>query len=176
MTKDTRKRSPSQIARHRRKIGELYLKGRHQEEIAQELGIAQSTVSRDLKYLLNDWEQEARQSVEQRKAEIEQKYLFVWREAIDAWDNSKQDATTTIQEMIEAGDSSNGSGRLKASTKTEGQSGNPALLAQAQAALKALREILGVDAAAKVEHSGPGGGPIPIKEIVVNREPVDDSE
>lgn len=152
MPKNTKRRAPAQIARDRRKIAEMYLQGRYQEEIAQELGIDQSTVSRDLKHLLGEWQEAAKRDVEQRKAELEQKYLMVWREANSAWQRSLLDAETTIQEMIDSGDSGKGEGqRLKASTRKEGQSGNPALLAQAQAALKSIREMFGVDAATLVD-------------------------
>lgn len=155
MTKQTQKRSPSQVAKHRRKIAEMYLQGRYQEEIAEALGIAQSTVSRDIKYLLAEWREDAKKDIEQRKAELEQKYIHIWREANAAWLKSLEAAETTIQEMIENGGDAGiagGPGRLKASTRKEGQSGNPALLAQAQAALKAIREMFGVDAATKISN------------------------
>lgn len=163
-----RKRNEAERERDRRRIAELYLQGKYQEEIAQELGINQSTVSRDIKYLLEEWRQEAGNDIKQTQAELKQKYLWVWRESTAAWLKSLQDAETTIQELIDAGEGNpGGSQRLKASTKKEGQSGNPALLAQAQAALKAIREMFGVDAAAKVEHGGLGGGPIQIREIII---------
>ena len=78
--------------------------------------------------------------------------------------------------MIEA-DQQTGKGkgqRLKAFTKKEGQAGNPALLAQAQAALKAIREMFGVDV--KTDPGSSEFNPFyiaGIKEIVVNRESVD---
>lgn len=141
----------------------MYLQGRYQEEIAQELGIDQTTVSRDIKYLLIEWREETNTDIKQYQAELKEKYLLVWRESLAAWQRSKEDAETTIQELIDSGEpvklDKDGkplsvAQRLKASTRKEGQSGNPALLAQAQAALKAIREMFGVDAAAKVEHSG----------------------
>jgi len=162
MTKNTRKRSPSQVARQRRKIAEMYLQGRYQEEIAAELGLAQSTVSRDLKHLLDEWQEETKGDIDQRKAELKQMYSLIWREAYAAWLRSKEDAVTETQEAVEGeavkldaeGNPIPGKQRLKVSTRREGQSGNPALLAQAQAALKAIREMFGVDAAQKLEHSG----------------------
>lgn len=172
-----RHRSKSQKDRDRRLIAELYLQGLYQEEIAERLGITQATVSRDLKYLSDQWQKSAEQDTATLKAELKQKYLLAWREATAAWQRSKEDAETTIQEMIEGGDSGNGQQRLKASTRKEGQSGNPALLAQAQAALKAIREMFGVDV--KNDPGSSEDKPIyiaQIKEIVVNRESVDNSE
>lgn len=157
-----RQRSETEREADRRAISELYLKGWNQTDIAAELGIDQSTVSRDCKVLKAEWAKQRNGLVD----EFEGKYRFIYRESIAAWERSLLNAETTIQEMIE-GEGSNGSNRLKASTKKEGQSGNPALLAQAQAALKAIREMFGVDAAAKVEHSGPQGQPL-FNEVIVN--------
>ena len=80
-------RSKSQKIRDRRNVAELYLAGRYQEEIAVELGLSQATVSRDLRYILAQWQTEAVQDVAKRRAIIEQKYLLVWREAMAAWMN-----------------------------------------------------------------------------------------
>lgn len=160
-------RSESQRQRDRNQITELYLQGWTQQAIADKLGISRQTVNKDIKVLLAEWKKR-REGI---RDEFASKYDYIYREAISAWLKSLQDAETTIQEMIEAGEGGQGQ-RLKASTKKEGQSGNPALLAQAQAALKAIREMFGVDAAAKVEHSGPNGKPIEIVEMRVY-EPVD---
>lgn len=138
----------------------MYLQGRYQEEIAETLGIDQTTVSRDIKRLLEEWRNDTDADIKQRQKELEQKYLFVWREAMSAWMKSLQDAETTIQELIDGGEGSGGSQRLKASTRKEGQSGNPALLAQAQSALKAIREMFGVD-----DQAGTDDKPIVVKVI-----------
>lgn len=143
-----RQRSDTERQADRRAISDLYLSGWNQTEIADKLGIDQSTVSRDIKTLKAEWVKQRNGLVD----EFEAKYRRIYQEAYAAWLRSKEDAETTIQEAID-GDSGSGQ-RLKVSTKKEGQSGNPALLAQAQAALKAIREMFGVDAAAKVEHSG----------------------
>src|SRR5438876_388853 len=49
----------------------------------------------------------------------------------------------------------------------DGQSGNPALLAQAIKALADQRQIWGLNSPEKREVSGPAGGPIQVTEIVV---------
>ena len=142
----------------RRNISDLYLQGWNQTEIGDKLGIDQSTVSRDIKTLKAEWRKQRNGLVE----EFEAKYRLMYKEAYAAWLRSKEDAETTTQEAIEGdavkldreGNPIPGKQRLKVSTRREGQSGNPALLAQAQAALKAIREMFGVDAAQKLEHSG----------------------
>lgn len=144
-----RHRTEAERIADRRTISDLYLQGWNQTEIADKLGIDQSTVSRDIKTLKAEWVKQRNGLVD----EFEAKYRLLYREAYAAWMRSKEDAITEIQEAIEGGDTGNGQ-RLKASTKKEGQSGNPALLAQAQAALKAIREMFGMDAPTKQQQSG----------------------
>ena len=50
-----KRRSSGQLARDRRKIADLYLKGWIQADIAAEIGMAQQTVSNDIKALQKDW-------------------------------------------------------------------------------------------------------------------------
>lgn len=137
-----KQRSDTERQRDRRQINDLYLQGWNQTEIADKLGIDQSTVSRDIKTLKAEWVKQRNGLVE----EFEAKYRLIYREAYLAWLDSKKDAETTTQEMIDGGEGIGTGQRLKASTRKEGQSGNPALLAQAQGALKAIREMFGVDA------------------------------
>src|SRR3990172_13296002 len=144
-----KQRSDTERQRDRRLINDLYLQGWNQTDIADKLGIDQSTVSRDIKTLKGEWLKQRNGLAE----EFEAKYRLIYREAYLAWLRSKEDAETTTQEAIE-GDAASGKQRLKVSTRREGQSGNPALLAQAQAALKAIREMFGVDAAQKLELGG----------------------
>lgn len=161
-------RSESQRERDRAIVSDLYLQGWNQQEIADKLGIHRNTVGSDIKVLLKEWKKNRNGLVD----EFEGKYRLIYREALAAWKRSLEDAETTIQEMIdnnggELGGEALNKGRLKASTRKEGQSGNPALLAQAQGALKAIREMFGVDAAEKVEHTGKDGGPIQFTEVIV---------
>jgi len=53
------RRSKSQLARDRKRVSELYLKGWLQVDIAQELNVDQSTISRDIKSLISEWKNEA---------------------------------------------------------------------------------------------------------------------
>jgi len=110
--------------------------------------VDQSTISRDLAAIKKAMRQ---QTPDDLKAFLFAEYIWALREARGGWTKSQEDAVTEIQEMIEAAGEPGGDalnrGRAKVSTRREGQSGNPALLAQAQAALKAIREMFGVDAA-----------------------------
>lgn len=80
-------------------------------------------------------------------SEFDAKYRYLYEEAVKAWLKSLEDSVIETQEAIEGSDG-NGQ-RLKVSTRREGQSGNPALLAQAGAMIKAIREMFGVDASTK---------------------------
>ena len=170
-------RSESQRERDRAIVSDLYLQGWNQQEIADKIGVNRNTVGADIKALLKEWKKNRNGLAD----EFEGRYRLIYREAYLAWLRSKEDAVIETQEAIEGaagigGDALN-KGRLKVQTRREGQSGNPALLAQAMAALKAIREMFGVDAAGKVELSGPGGTPLPFSEIVINikhNEPVED--
>lgn len=161
------------IDNRRRYIARLFCEGiTNQFEIAETLAerynivaqdgnpLNQSIISRDLKVIETGWKKEATDSIDAMKAQFRARYETIYGEAFSAWLRSLEDAETTIQEMIDSGEpvklDSKGNPlpaaqRLKASTRKEGQSGNPALLAQAQAALKAIREMFGVDASTKVD-------------------------
>jgi predicted transcriptional regulator len=178
----TRHRTDTEREADRRAISEYYLKGWNQTDIANLLNIDQSTVSRDIKHLKGEWVKQRNGLVD----EFEAKYRHIYREALAAWEESKKPAETETSEMVEVPEVTKDergnavitmAQRLKASTRKEGQSGNPALLAQAQAALKSLREMFGTDA--KNDPGSSEDRPFIakiIKEIVVNRESVDDSE
>ena len=142
-------RSESQRERDRALASDLYLQGWNQQEIANKLGISRQAVNRDIKFLLAEWRKNRNGLVD----EFEAKYRLIYREAYAAWLRSKEDAVTEVSEMVEGDGTGKGNGqRLKASTRKEGQSGNPALLAEARAALKAIREMFGTDAPTKAQN------------------------
>jgi hypothetical protein len=94
--------------------------------------------------------------------EFDEKYRYIHEQALAAWLRSLEDAVTETSEMVEVPEMTKDakgnpvvttSQRMKAQTRKEGQSGNPALLAQAQAALKAIREMFGVDAASRSDST-----------------------
>lgn len=135
-----------------------------QEQIAQMLAevyglkkYTQRTISNDLKTLKQTHWMRASRAMEAIKVRLLDEYQTIYAEAMAAWYLSLEDKQVTVAENVsrpiteqEAGQAIE---RLKVMERTEGQSGNPALLAQAQAALKAIREMLGLDEAAKVSVS-----------------------
>jgi transcriptional regulator with XRE-family HTH domain len=86
--KNTKRRTTTQIERDRRRISELYLQGKTQAEIADVVGLSQSTVSLDLKALNSLWLAAALVDLDTVKArslaEIYQLEITYW----EAWQAS----------------------------------------------------------------------------------------
>ena len=85
-----------------------------------------------------------------QKARLAEFYEMQIKEAMEAWEKSKEEKTLTFEELsATAGD---GSKRGKKSKKVESQTGNPAYLAQARAAAVEIGKIYGVEAPIKQEQ------------------------
>lgn len=136
-------RSKTEITNRRQQVAEMYLRGAYQSQIAEELGIDQSTVSRDLAELRKEWLERSINHIEQKKAnelaKLDQLELTYW----DAWERSKLNAETIIERKTPLGHISE--------TKTQGQVGNPAFLAGVMSCINKRCEILGIDAPKKVD-------------------------
>lgn len=112
-----------------------------------DITVTQATVSRDLATLK---QRMIEQTTDDIKSFVLAGYEHIWEEAISAWTKSLKDKTTEIQESTE-GD--NGGQRYKTQSKTEGQSGNPAHLRNAQDVLKAMRDLWGLDRPKEIDIS-----------------------
>ena len=164
---------------HRRQlIARLYHQGyKTQQQIADELSrqyqiqVTQRTVSTDMKAVRQQWQESAAQEIAEMKAELYSEYVMVKREYWQAWIESKKAKEVETSKQVTGGNGPGGD-RLEAQIRKEGQVGDPAFPQGIERVNKAIREMFGVDAAAKIEHGGPGGGPIQIVEMRVH-EPVD---
>jgi hypothetical protein len=151
MTKNTKRRSNSEIARDRRKIAELYLQGWIQADIAKELGVVQSTISRDLASLHKEWLQAAIVDFDTAKAQEVAKIDHLERIYYRAWERSCEDAETVRQE----GDPKDEKGQPDKVVHTrKGQAGDPRFLQGVQWCIERRCKILGIEAPTKLEHSG----------------------
>ena len=140
-----RTRNKAEIDRDRKEIGDLYLQGWKQQDIADRLGINQSTVSRDIKTLLKGWEKDAAKSIATLKGQQKEQLEYLYKEAVEAWLDSRSDAITETEEtIITENDGSEGK-RAKITKTTKGQSGNPAFLAQARQLKADIRAMFGID-------------------------------
>jgi len=154
-----KRRSNGQLARDRRRIANLYLQGWLQVDIAQEVGVSQSTVSLDIKALQKQWLASALVDIDAAKSKELARIDRLEREYWDAWLRSQEDAETTKTKWEEKGGSST-------EEISKGQVGDPRFLQGVEWCIERRCKILGIDAPQKQEISGPGGTAIEVVEIV----------
>lgn len=151
-TKARARRSNGQMARDRKIIAKMYLRGSLQAEIAERLGLSQGTISNDIKALQKLWLNSSLMDFNEARsrelAKIDDLEMEYWL----AWEASKQDAQTITEEGSE----------LKTGvktlfrTKTEGQVGDPRFLAGVQWCIKKRAELLGLDAPGRFDITSSG--------------------
>jgi DNA-binding MarR family transcriptional regulator len=120
-----------------REINALDIRGYTQAEIAAKLDITQQSVAARLKKLNARALTDRAEHVARELRTLDD----TLREALDAWERSKADAVAVTVER--RGESE------RATKRTEGQSGNPAHLANAIKASESRRKLLGLDAPGK---------------------------
>lgn len=146
------------INRRQLKVAEIWERNPEEtsENIAkileEEFGIVvtRRTVSRDIIDLDKRVQAESVEVVKSVRDRLLNEYQIIYAEAMAAWERSLEDKQVITNEAIEGLDGKNGQ-RVKVQERTEGQSGNPALLAQAQNALKAVADLFGVDEAKRLK-------------------------
>jgi predicted transcriptional regulator len=156
-----------------REAWRLRLAGWTQERIAGEIGVSQQAVSLCLRRIETRLAKEFAAEAYRIKARQAAALWEIYRRSLEEFERSCQDAERC--QVV--------SGRVKATelglimalpdletTTTEGQTGNPALLAAAMKALSEIRAIWCPDTA-KQEVSGPAGGPVSIRDVRFN-EPI----
>ena len=146
-----KRRSNGQLARDRRRIANLYLQGWLQTDIADELDLNQSTISRDLKALHGVWLQSALVDFDEAKANELAKIDRLEREYWDAWGRSRLDAET---ETVKEEGSSIVPERTEKIVQVKGQTGDASFLKGVQWCIEQRCKILGVEAPKLLEHSG----------------------
>lgn len=129
----------AQAAARRQKVAALYLRGRYQAEIAQELHVSQQQISKDLRTLQAAWLTAALCDFDARKAIELQRLDAIEREAWEAWERSKEPREVTITEASEG----THTGR-KATMRKEGQAGDPRFLAEIGKCVDRRCSILGI--------------------------------
>ena len=160
----SKRRDSAQLERDRRRIAEMYLRGALQVDIAEELHIDQSTVSRDLKALQDEWRASALIDINEAKARELAKIDALEREYWDAWQESKHDAETWTSETKEGHQP-----YTKESKTAKGQVGDASFLAGVMSCITKRCQILGLDAPKKLEHTGADGGPVQVNDEGHNR-------
>lgn len=134
-------------------MADLYLQGWLQTDIAEEVGVSDATVSRDLKALQSEWLASALVDFNEAKSQELAKIDRLEREYWQAWERSCENAETVTKE-------GGPSGVDKVKQTSKGQAGDPRFLAGVQWCIERRCKILGVDAPNRHELTGKDGGPI----------------
>jgi len=144
--KPTNKRSKSQQERDRRNISSLYLQLKTQSEIAETVGVNQSTVSRTLKSLQKEWQSSSLMDFNEAKArelaKIDHLELVYW----DAWERSKKAEETSTTKRVE-GDIT----RTEAQIQKKDSVGDKKFLDGVQWCIDKRCKILGLDSPDEID-------------------------
>ncbi len=136
----------------------MYLAGRSQLDIATELNISRSTVSRDLKWLTEQWLTESRVDFDEARARELARINRLELEYWDAWQKSCEDYKEQEIQSSEKPDSK----VLVKVAKTQKQNGEPRFLDGVQWCIEQRCKLLGLHHKERlaVELTGENGGPI----------------
>ena len=137
------------IEQRRQQLADLYVKGSTQSQIALQLGVAQSTVSADLKAIRREWRDSRIRDFDEAVAIELRKLDNLEREAWSAWERTQQPAESTKVTQ-------DGSGK-KAEKTVKQQQGNPRFLEQVHRCIVGRRTLLGLDAPTRIAPTSPDG-------------------
>jgi transcriptional regulator with XRE-family HTH domain len=142
----------TQIASRRQQVAEMYLRGLYQSDIAEKLGVDQSTISRDLSELRKEWLERSINHIDQKKAielaKLDRLEVTYW----EAWERSRENAEVETTEQIGKRGKDEGGiipERIRKTKRVEGQSGNPAFLEGVLKCIVQRCKILGIEAPVK---------------------------
>ena len=152
--------SPDQliILHRQQQVSELRLRGWSQQAIADRLGVAQKTISLDLKTIRRCWQKAALVDFAQAQAEELQKIEQLEREAWAAWESSRKPA----QSAVVVGDDAK-----KTKKTVKNQFGNPRFLQVVHDCIRSRRAILGLDAPRKLAATDAEGRTLTLTDLLV---------
>lgn len=147
----------------------LRVQGWTQARIATHLKCSQQAVSLMLAKLERKFHDELIEQAAEVKARQTAQLEALYESLVEQWERSCRDAerVTTVSGLAKATEHGYVDLPDRETRVVEGQSGNPALIAQALAAQAAIRAIWGLEAPKRQEVSGPEGGPVRVSEVVV---------
>lgn len=135
------------IDQRRNTVHELYLKGHSLRYIARQLDVVVSTVFHDVNAIREEWRSQRVQKLDDEINHQLAKYDLIETQAWIGWERSLRDG---VERVVEAGDAKDGPYRKKRQKKVM-QSGDPRFLKVIDDALASRRQLLGLNAAQKVE-------------------------
>jgi len=135
----------------RREVSRLYMQGLEQMEIASEIGCSQSTVSRDLAELRDQWMASALVDINTAKAmelgKIDALELEYW----EAWSRSVGESVRETSKL--SGPAKGSAEKLEKTITKDKLAGDPRFLAGIQWCIDKRCEILGLDSPQEVVFS-----------------------
>lgn len=136
------------------RIARLYLQGKTQAEIAEELGLSQQQISYDLKTIYGRWREDTAINLDEAKCRELARIDLLERTYWEAWQRSLESRQRTRTERGPSGD--------KASVERQELLGDPRYLAGIQWCIAERIKLLGLYAPIKTqtEVTGRNGGPI----------------
>jgi len=143
------KKETTSIERRRATVADLYIQGWLQAEIAQHVGVTQSTVSTDLKSIQGQWRASAVRDFDILRERELRKLDRLEREAWAAWDRSQKPS----QEAVISSDGST----QRTQKKVAEQVGDVRFLEQIQKCIASRRALLGLDAPTRIAPTSPDG-------------------
>lgn len=149
------------LAEREAQVWALRRQGYTHERIAAELGLERSTVSKMLTRLTKRANTHLEEEiVEVKLAQIGQ-LQYIADEALQAWHKSKEAQKSVAKRTLNRPNRfGRGQPEEEMTIQTEDQDGNPRYLEAARGAMGDLRKLLGLDAPARSEITGKGGGPV----------------
>jgi len=161
-------------AARRTAIARLYLQALPQMEIARRLGLNQSTVSRHLKTLQQEWLAARVRDLDAHTSRELARIDLVEQEAWTQWERSKEYADTTITEQQQGGAAGIGR-RARVQKISKVQCGDPRYLQVIDDCIDRRAKLLGLYAPTQHAHTGAGGTPLEFT-VLIDRAGPDDSE
>ncbi len=137
------------IEQRRQQVSDVYVKGSTQSQIARHLGVAQPTVSADLKAIRREWRDSRIRDFDEAVAMELKKLDNLEHEAWSGWERTQQPAESTKVTQ-------DGSGK-KAEKIVKQQQGNPRFLEQVHRCIAGRRTLLGLDAPTRIAPTSPDG-------------------
>ena len=129
---------------------------RSHEEIAQDLGVDRSTVSKALKRVLSRVSLVTTEEIRAKKVEQVAQLEAIAAEAMQAWRASTKSKTKVTKRTRPGGDGEGGKAPDDVTQQAEAQTGDVAYLQEARASLAEVRKILGLDAPVRSDVTSGG--------------------
>lgn len=137
---------------------QLYLKGKTQAEIAEELNVSREQIKYDLAIIQKRWRTDTTINLDEAKQKELARIDNLERTYWEAWERTLEEKTKTRTEQSTSGKGDKDAGKTaKATIEKETLLGNPAYLAGVQWCISERCKILGIYAPAKVAPTTPDG-------------------